>query len=340
MRSIFGSIVAAVVVVVSAACSSGADSSSDSPGGSSGNGGNAAAGEGDVTGHGGGQNDAPPSGLPCDVDAVLETNCQTCHGSNPQYGAALSLVTYDDLAKDSPAGGKVYDRVKARVHDDARPMPPSPNPRLSAKDSGAIDAWIAGGAKPSADRCDDGGAASTDPKPLSCTPDTVLKATQPFTMQANAPVDQYICAGVDITLTKKRHIIGLAPKIDNKKILHHVLLFQAPSSESPTPFACSAFGSASWKLVAGWAPGGNNLELPAEAGFPEEKGTTHWVVQLHYNNTLNLTGAQDSSGYQMCTTENLRANDAGVVAFGSTSFTIPPRSTTTIACDYTLPSSF
>ncbi len=339
MRSTLGFGALSVVVVVSAACSSTMDSAGDSRAGAGGGPGSPANGAADQTGHGSDPQSAPASGLPCDVDAVLKADCQTCHASDPKYGASLPLVTYADLTKDL-GGSKVYDRVKARVHDDSRPMPPSPNPRLSAKDSGAIDAWIAAGAKPSNDRCSDGGPASTDPKPLSCTPDTTLKASAPFTMQANAPVDQYVCAGVDVTVMQKRHVTALAPRVDNKKILHHILLFQAPSSESSTPFACSAFGSASWKLVAGWAPGGNNLELPPEAGFPEEKGTTHWVIQLHYNNALNLTGATDLSGYEMCTTEKLRANDAGVVAFGSTSFSIAPRSTTTIACDYTLPSSF
>jgi hypothetical protein len=151
-----------------------------------------------------------------------------------------------------------------------------------------------------------------------------------------------VCFGVERTNTAKRHVTGLAPKVDNKKILHHILLFQAPAAESADPFPCDAFGSASWKLVAGWAPGGNNLELPPEAGYPEEKGTTHWVMQLHYNNALNKNpaGESDQSGYELCTTDQLRPNDAGVVAFGSTKFDIPPRANHTIRCDYTLPSSF
>ena len=77
----------------------------------------------------------------------------------------------------------------------------------------------------------------------------------------------------------------------------------------------------------------------AEAGFPENVGTTHWVVQVHYNNAKAQTGT-DESGYEMCTTENLRPNDAGVVAFGSTKFSIPPRSTTTVKCDYSLGAQF
>jgi len=296
----------------------------------------------DVNGGGGGQVETTKTGLPCDVDKILKTRCQTCHAADPRYGASTALVTHADLMKSGPGASsakKVFELVKDRVHDAARPMPPSPNPILDAKEMATLDAWIAAGAKASDAACTSE-KAGDGVKPLSCKTDTTLVAGSKFTMQQGGELDQYVCFGVDITLQKKRHVVGLAPRVDNKKILHHILLFQAPSAESPTPTPCSAFGSASWKLVAGWAPGGNNLELPPEAGFPQEKGTTHWVLQLHYNNALNLAGQTDQSGYDLCTTEDLRPNDAGVLAFGSTKFTIPPRSTTKIRCDYTLPNSF
>lgn len=290
---------------------------------------------------GGGGVETTATGLPCDVDKVLKTRCQTCHSSETRYGASAPLVTYDDLQKAGPganSGKKVYELVKERIHDASRPMPPSPNPNLAADEQKIIDDWIAGGAKSSRETCTSE-KAGDGVKPLNCTPDTTLKAAAKYTMPQNE-VDQYVCVGMDVTVAQKRHITALAPKVDNKTILHHILLFQSPKSESATPTPCAAFGSASWKLVAGWAPGGNNLELPPEAGFPEEKGTTHWVIQLHYNNAKALAGQVDNSGYDLCTTDKLRANDAGVVAFGSTKFSIPARSTTTVKCDYKLPSTF
>lgn len=278
------------------------------------------------------------TGLPCEVDAVLKTRCQTCHGSTLQYGAPNPLVTYDDLAKAS-GSGKVLDRVLARMKDEARPMPPVPNPPVPAKDLAALEDWVGAGAKRSPDVCTNK-APEGGVKPLSCKPDTILQAPRKFKLQPGGELDQYVCFGVDVQLAKKRHVVALAPHTDNKKILHHILLFQSPRSVSSDPTPCSAAGSATWKLVAGWAPGGENVELPAEAGYPEEVGATHWVLQLHYNNALNTAGEEDQSGYELCTTESLRANDAGVLAFGSVKFSIPPRSTTTISCDYKLPSTF
>ena len=278
------------------------------------------------------------TGLPCEVDAVLKTNCQTCHAATPQYGASTSLVTYDDLMKDHN-GKKVWELVKERIHDDARPMPAAPATRVAGNDLKAMDDWFAGGTKSSTSTCT-GEAPAAGVKPLSCTPDTVLKAETKFVMPANADIDTYMCFGVDVNVPAKRHVIGLAPHVDNPKIVHHILLFRTDKAESTTPFKCEAFGSSAWTLVAGWAPGGNNLELPPEAGFPQEAGTTHWVLQIHYNNASNATGAEDASGYSLCTTDKLRANDAAVMAFGSAKFSIPPRSQTTVKCDYELDDKF
>jgi hypothetical protein len=278
------------------------------------------------------------TGLPCDVDAVLKTRCQTCHSSEPKYGASAPLVTWQDLQKTGPGDKKIYELVKERLHDDERPMPPSPQPRVVDKELAAMDAWIDGGAKASPATCTSE-KAGDGVKPLSCKPDTILKASKPFTMQPGSALDQYMCFGVDINVAQKRHVTALAPKVDNKQIVHHILLFQTKQAESAEPFACAAFGSAAWKLVAGWAPGGDNLELPPEAGFPEEKGTTHWVLQIHYNNATAKTGT-DQSGYELCTTDQLRPNDAGVIAFGSINFAIPPRATHNIKCDYRLGNEF
>lgn len=278
------------------------------------------------------------TGLPCDVDNVLKTRCQTCHAAETRYGASVPLVTHDDLAKAGAGGKKIYEMVAGRIKDAARPMPPSPNALLTAAESKTLEGWIAGGAKASAEKCTSDKPAD-DVKPLNCTPDTTLKGTAKYTMPQGV-LDEYVCVGIDVNLNAKKHITALAPHLDNKTILHHILLFQSNKAESPTPTPCAAFGSAAWKLVAGWAPGGDNLELPPEAGIPEEKGVTHWVIQLHYNNAKNLAGQTDQSGYDLCTTDKLRTNDAGVVAFGSTKFSIPPRSTTTIKCDYKLPATF
>ena len=293
-------------------------------GGGGGGGGDGGSGPGAQDGGSGPGPQSGPSGLPCAVDDVLAKNCRSCHGTTPTAGSPMSLMTWDDLqapAKSNPAK-KNYELVGTRIHDDAKPMPPPPNTRLTAGDTTTIDSWIAAGAPRSTDTCGvtnpDGG--TTDP--LSCVPDVHMKSTVPWTMP-QATSDIYVCYGYDVTTPDPKHIIAFAPHVDNAKIVHHILVFQSDSAEPTTPTQCSSGGKATWRIVYVWAPGGKNLYLPKEAGFPLAPGaSTHYVVQVHYNNVNALAGQVDSTGIDACTSAP-RANEADVVAFGTQSFTIP-----------------
>jgi hypothetical protein len=250
----------------------------------------------------------------------------------------MPLTTWDSLqapAKSDPTK-KVYELVSARIKDNARPMPQAPNPRLASQDVATIDAWIAAGTPKSATTCTtvtpDAGV-----QPLTCTPDQTMAPASAWTMPQNAQ-DEYVCYGVDVTAAQKRHIIAIAPVVDNPKIVHHVLLFQTDQTVSTTPRPCSAGGGQGWRMMFGWAPGGKNIELPPEAGFPQE-GTTHYAVQVHYNNAQGLVGEQDKSGFKYCTGAP-RANDADVMAFGNVNFSLPPNSTRRTTCQMTYPAQY
>ena len=289
--------------------------------------------------------------LPCDVDAVLAAHCRSCHAATPAYGAPMPLVSYADLtaASKSNPQKKVYELIASRIHDDARPMPPPPNARLSAAESSVLDSWIAAGApETSSAVCggtpgggattSDGGATEgaeggVDPQGLPCTPDTIIRPASPYSAPASA--EEYVCYGFDVTTSQKRHVIALAPEIDNKAVVHHLLLYKTPQAVSGTPGPCG--GAAQGELVTGWAPGVGNMILPPEAGFPEE-GTTHYMLQIHYNNVAGTTAQTDSTGYKLCTTDQLRPNDASVLAFGSINFTIPAQGSLALTCDYTFTS--
>jgi hypothetical protein len=279
-----------------------------------------------------------PSGLPCNVDKILEAKCRNCHGSSPSFGAPMPMVTRADLLA-ARAGGTALDLAIARVKSDAKPMPPPPGARLTADEIAVLERWKSAGAPASTEACTpppvvDGGL---DPK---CTTDQFVKPSSPFTTSQGA-VDQYVCYGFEITVAQKRHITAIAPKVDNAKIVHHVLLLEMPSAQSPTPFTCSSGLGVGGRLVYAWAPGGGALELPVEAGLPLE-GTKHYMVQLHYNNAAGTAGETDASGFDLCTTNNLRANDADIVAFGTTSINIPPNPPAgkfTRTCSLTLPNN-
>ncbi len=289
----------------------------------------------------GGTLSASQSSLPCNVEAILKTNCGNCHGTEPKFGASLPLVTQADLMKmgsGSQSTKRVYELVRERLHDDVKPMPPRPNPRLDPNSMAVFDAWVQAGAKASTEVCN-----ATPPtfgaNKLACTADTVFKASKPWTLQANSPLDQTVCFGASVTFAQKRHVTALSPVIDKGPLVRNILLFQAGTPVPTEPFPCSEAGSSSWQLVAGWAPGGQNLELPPQAGLPQPAGASHWVVQVRYGPTGTET-VTDQSGYGLCTTEALRPYDAGLLAFGSSNFTIPAHSTLTVSCDYRLEPRF
>lgn len=278
-----------------------------------------------------------PSNLPCDVDAVLARSCRECHSSPVSFGAPMPLVTWADLHAParSDASKKVYELVGQRIHDDAHPMPQPPNARLSTIDTSTIDAWIASGA-PSATCNTTADASTQDAAPaLSCSPDTRVAPASAFTMPDG--VDElYVCYGFEATAAQKRHIIAMAPRVDDAAILHHLTLMEADSPVSPTPAACPLSGSTTWRPVFGWAPGGKAFELPKEAGFALD-ATTHFVVQMHYANYTHLKGAKDASGFDLCTTDKLRANDADIMAFGTTGIVLPPHKATALDCNIQVP---
>lgn len=272
-------------------------------------------------------------GVPCAVSSILDKKCNGCHAATPKYGAPMSLVSYGDLHAATPSKPttKVYQEVLARVHDDARPMPQPPTPRLDATELATLDAWLKSGA-PRGESCREPPPPSEPESPLGCTPDVTVKPSAPYAMPSSER-DVYTCYGFDELATAKRHATAFRIKVDNAKIVHHVLLFQSDKTYPSTPQPCAATSLASWRMVYGWSPGSKGRELPAEAGIPIE-GTTHWVVQVHYNNVKGLSGEKDSTGFEMCTTTSLRKYDADMLVWGTREISIPAKSRTDLRCSF------
>jgi cytochrome c551/c552 len=276
--------------------------------------------------------DGGSNGLPCDVDAILETACRKCHAATPLYGAPMPLATLADLHAPAPtnAARKVLELVPERVNDDAKPMPEAPNARLSAADRATLAAWVANGAPAGTTQCTTT-PVKPDPPTTTCKPDLPIGPAVPYTMPT-ASGDEYVCYGVELSRPSPTHVVGFAPRIDNKAIVHHVVLFEADQAYSTTPTPCSAGGSLQWRMVTGWAPGGMGFELPPQAGFPlKTTGSTHYVVQMHYSNPTALVDQKDTSGFDLCTSAP-RQYEADVMAFGTQKIDIAVNETKSLDC--------
>ncbi|MBK9259714.1 MAG: peptidylglycine alpha-amidating monooxygenase [Polyangiaceae bacterium] len=300
-----------------------------------------------VPGGGGGSGGSGGSGsgssdFPCDVKDIVVAKCQGCHSAQPIYGATMPLMTPADFAapaKSDPSK-KVAELASVRIHDAVKPMPPPPTGPLDAGSLETLDAWLAAGA-PAGDKdsCNttssSSGSSSSGGLPLSCTPDIQIRGKSAWTMPKSVG-DEYVCVGADVVVAEKRHITAVAPVIDNEVIVHHILLYEVDSSYSSTPTPCGAGGPANGRLVSVWAPGGQALEFPPEAGMPLE-GTKHYVMQMHYSNLMQLDGQTDLSGFDLCTTTNLRPNEADIMAFGTVNINIPAHGESDRTCDLTVP---
>src|SRR4051812_45598543 len=54
--------------------------------------------------------------LPCEVAAVLQARCQSCHRQPGLFGAPMPLLTWADTQASAPSGGgKVWQMMKTKL---------------------------------------------------------------------------------------------------------------------------------------------------------------------------------------------------------------------------------
>ncbi len=116
---------------------------------------------------GSGAGSGADTGLPCNVQAVLENRCVGCH----RQGSPTPLLTYEDLTKPAPSDkSKTMAQLAVeRMKSDDKPMPPKPAQRAVFDEIAAISGWVNAGA-PRGTSCTPpaggGGAINT---PTTCT---------------------------------------------------------------------------------------------------------------------------------------------------------------------------
>lgn len=103
--------------------------------------------------------------VPCDVLAVFQQSCLTCHGATPSNNAPMPLVSFADLVARSPIDGKTMaQRAALRMADASSPMPPAGG--VAQADIDAVQAWIAAGYASGPGGCDSKDPFAVDP---TCT---------------------------------------------------------------------------------------------------------------------------------------------------------------------------
>jgi hypothetical protein len=299
----------------------------------------------------------PPEGelksnasLPCDVARVLSNNCTRCHGEPPM--APMALTTYAQLIAPSlrDATQANYQRVGARIHDDANPMPPTGfAARLGEADLAVLDAWIAAGAPAGSDDCD----VVAAPQPsepafdwTQCEYDLELRAhggdspDDDSSFEVPLSDDHYECFNFEVPWNTDVHGLYFDPLIDDARVIHHwSLRMYDQKLAAGSHYSGSCGETLGTAPISGWTPGAPPTALPDNVGIRMASGKTRtFQLEIHYNNVPRFQGGKDRSGVRLCATSKLRPDDAVPVTLGSPCFGtlctgLPPgRSTVTNAC--------
>lgn len=282
---------------------------------------------------------AEPETVPQAVADVIARSCIDCHAASPVSGAPMSLATYDAFhtAAITQPSRLVYELVGTRIHDSARPMPPTTP--LSTEDLATLDAWIASGA-PSGPgpALIEPGASTVGPEHLPCDVTHEFRAhadgdlDTPFHLEPGAgnAGNQTLCFVYASPFTETEQGTAFAPIIDDDRVVHHWIIFASSTLpagvEVGDVYDCGVQGMPTGAtFLTGWAPGGENTVLPESLGRQVPGPGEYVLLQVHYWNVRGLADVFDTSGVAMCSTQTPRTYEIGTATLGSLDIAIPPR---------------
>ena len=236
-----------------------------------------------------------------DIAPILYANCASCH--RPGEVAPFSLLSYQDAAKRASViagavGGRFMPPWKAEpgYGDFAGER------RLTDAQITLIKDWAKAGAPE--------GDPGLKPEPPKFTdgwqggqPDQVLTIPAKYSLAADGP-DQYRCFVLPTGLDHDVYVDGIEFRPENRRIVHHALVFLDASGQAKKMAAASSDGSypcfggpgfPAAGMIGGWAPGitppprNPALSLPIRAGMDV-------VIQIHYHPSGKSEQDQSSLG--------------------------------------------
>ena len=263
--------------------------------------------------------------LPCDVKRIVDDKCGLCHGAEPIGGAPMSLLSPDDFQAQASDKRVMYANVKDKINatDPRVQMPPTSAKPLTSDELSTLNAWLDKSAPASSTTCaaaqttSDAGTAQADvpymepsDDELTCYRMLAHGDADKSKFKVGVAVDSYFTFTFDAPWKDTQYGIVIRPVIDNKKVLHHWLLFQdvVPSIAGGAVPEIGAHPTG--QLLAVWAPGADPVDLrkaKKQVGM-ELSGDTTYTVEFHYNS--NDADAEDASGVEVCVAKNKPTNVA------------------------------
>jgi hypothetical protein len=263
--------------------------------------------------------------VPCDVAAVVSEKCTLCHAATPKFNAPMPLMTLSDFQATAPvtATQHVYEVAATRVTAEgaAKMPPPATVDPLSDTQLDVLSSWLNAGAQGASDGCAITEAGDDSDETLAPMPMTSGVSTEPYEgwdddvecypFVANdgsktAPypvgtaVDEYVGFELMPPWQGTRYVRAYRAIVDNDQALHHYLLFAQGGPVVDGRVSPSSGAHPDGELMAGWAPGGNDLYFTPDVGA-EMSGDSGYVLEIHYNSSD--PNALDASGLEVCVTE-------------------------------------
>ncbi|GFS22593.1 dopamine beta-hydroxylase [Elysia marginata] len=146
----------------------------------------------------------------------------------------------------------------------------------------------------------------------------------------------YVCQRQPIPTTydHEYHAVAFEPLIDNKDLVHHMLLFGCgqtfdtvtQQAMARTPHLCSAGDNACRFFLVQWSMGiEGQICSPPNAGVRfGRRSIANLSLQIHWNNANQTQGISDSSGFRVYYTRRLRKYDVANLQVGQNDLEIPP----------------
>jgi hypothetical protein len=140
-----------------------------------------------------------------------------------------------------------------------------------------------------------------------------------------APGEQYVCNHFVIPWTGGAEMTRYETLYDNQAVLHHWLLYDVPGGAIDGTFepCIGTHVLQDAQLVAGWAVGSNDVEMPPDVGLRMPNSERSFLLEWHfYNSTPAIQ--EDGSGIRICVVPpGTRAKTAGMTWLGTEDFNGP-----------------
>lgn len=236
--------------------------------------------------------------------------------------------------------------VKLRINDEAMPMPPGA--LLPQAERAALNAWLDSGHPGPGEEgiagCEQPGAVVPDPNAPINTPSVAPEGSTCYEFRnhgesipgdkspyAVPPGEGYVSFYFKAPWTQPSELVSFRTLADNRKVLHHWLLYTTARADLDGTLARSVgthLGDDA-QLLAGWAVGGSDVEMPKDVGLRLPPPNSGVMVEFHFYNQ-GAAVEMDKSAVEICVLPaGTRKHTAGMTWLGTENFNgllgMPPK---------------